>query len=281
MSKTVVKKYTVSGINNEKATIVDSERQAIEWIKEQEDHEKFMVMPSYQSISSDQATFRATIVMPIWTDESGVRSDDRTAVVKAIRAIKSVIAQDINGWQLLCLGDGDAWFGEAVNSGWFKEMQAIASMNGNEIIGINTEHRGGYGFYQRELSKTLATGTWTMFLDSDDIFKPNHLSQRLEVAENSTEQYDLFYFNTQLPFWFRDAQLEYGKIGHSEVVIRTSIFKTLPPYIEAYGHDWNMIKSALDLNIKTRKVDAPNMKSATYWVRSTPDRKEAGFEEYL
>jgi len=257
----IVKKYTVVGINSDASKIVDSELEAIEFIKEQDANDKFMITPTYQVVPSEQATFRASIIMPIWK-----------APIRTKRAIMSVVNQDTNGWQLLCLGDGCENFAELLHTKWFKELQAKAYLNGNEIVGLNTMHHGGYGYHQRDLAKTMATGKWCIFVDNDDVVKPNHVSARLEFVESTKDEYDFVYFNTWLePInWFRDTTILQGKIGNSEVMYRTSFLKQLMPLSDIYGHDFLQIQEAVHKGARYRKI----VGEPTYIVKSLPDRKE-------
>ena len=256
----IKKTFFVVGLLGEDTKSFQTEVEAIDYLKTQESKGYFFIHPAYQCIPDGENSFRASIIMPIW------ECPNRT-----IRAINSVINQDTSGWQLICIGDGCPKFAEVLAGSWFKEMQAKAYINGNEIIGLNTEHYGGFGYHQRELAKNMATGKWTMYLDNDDVLLPHHVSTRLKYVESGDDQVDLLYYSTWLEpdNWHRDAALLYGKIGHAEVMFRTEFLKTLTPLSNMYGHDWLTIKEAIDKGARTRKCGGE-------WTYIVTKKKRAG-----
>ena len=261
--KSIQKRYIVSGVSSDEIQSFTSEKEATDFILSQDDGKEYFIMPAYKTVNADDAKFRVSVIMPIWENPS-----------RTIRAIMSIVNQTTNGWQLICLGDGCPNFKNTMESGWFKDLQSKAYLNGNEIFADNTLHFGGYGFYQRQLGKTIARGKYVVYLDNDDVVKPIHLATRLAAAENADQEYDLLYFNTYVePIrGIRDAQLEHGRIGHSEIMYRTEFLRTLPPLTDQYGHDWTQIKQALDKGARTLKVVGED----TYIVKSLPDNKEQG-----
>ena len=263
MGKSIQKVYDVTNLSTSKSFIAYTEKEATDHMLQSESNDKYIVIPTYMVVDSEKAKFRATIVMPIW------EAPERT-----VRAINSVMSQDTNGWQLLCLGDGCDKFGRIMHGGWFNELKSRAAINGNEIIGINTEHFGGYGYHQRQLAKELARGEWTMFLDNDDVLTPHHLSTRL--GEAGSDSVDILYFNTWIEptRWFRDSQVQEGKIGHSEIMYRTELWRQLPALTDQYGHDWTQLKQALDKGATHRKGGG----ATTYIVKSLPNQREQGID---
>ena len=126
------------------------------------------------------------------------------------------------------------------------------------------------------MAKKLATGAWVMYLDNDDVLKTNHVSTRLSAAEHSQERLDLLYFNTWREDiqWHREAILEFGHVGHSEIMWRTEFLKTLPAVNGEYGHDWTQISQGLEKGAKTKKV----VGETTYIIKSTPNKREGGID---
>ena len=263
----IKKTYQVQQLDSDTVPeLFDTETEAIEYtLHDNRVGLYFTITSCYQNVHRGTNLFRATIIMPVWQ-----------CPARTLRAIKSVIAQDTNGWQLICIGDGCNQFADLLKSNWLKEAQAKAYIDGNEIIALNTEHFGGYGYHQRELAKQMATGKWTMYLDNDDDILPTHVSTRLNEAEFGPDPIDLIYFDTWLQptNWHRDAQLEYGRIGHSEVMYRTSLLKQLSPMPDTYGHDWSQIDEAIKKGAKHRKGGGDR----TYIVRSLPSQKETGID---
>ena len=262
--KSIKKSFLVTSLTSNNVKEFNTEIEATDFILSNDTDEKYFIMPTYKSLPQQQCKFRISIIMPIFG-----------APLRTIRAIMSVVAQNTNGWQLICIGDGCEYFIELMESSWFKDIQSRAYLDGNEVIALSTEHVGGYGFHQREIAKELATGEWTIYLDNDDVLKTTHVSTRLSAVGKNTE-IDLLYFNTWLePIrWHREAELEFGRVGHSEVMYRTDFLKTLPPLNAEYGHDWIQIKQAIDKGARTKKVSG----DPTYIVKSLPDKREEGID---
>jgi hypothetical protein len=44
----------------------------------------------------------------------------------------------------------------------------------------------------------------------------------------------------------RDTKMEEGMIGHAEIIVKSSLLKSLKPETPEYNHDWKYIKQMLD-----------------------------------
>jgi hypothetical protein len=66
------------------------------------------------------------------------------------------------------------------------------------------------------------------------------------------------YYNTYIEphNQIRNAQLEFGKIGHSEIIVRTDLIKTMPPQNSIYGHDWDLIMALKSSNHSYIKIES-------------------------
>jgi hypothetical protein len=103
---------------------------------------------------------------------------------------------------------------------------------------------------------------------------PNHFENYLSQIEGT--DLDFVYFNSEVKPTnsLRVSRLEYGMIGHSELIIRTEFLRQMPTHNEHYGHDWALIQSMM-LNGKNKKAEnCP----ATYHVMSLSDRREQGID---
>lgn len=242
---TVVKKIVVTGLNNDESKKFDNEDMAISFMSTQPVGRKFMVVPSYEVVDDNAVTYRATIVLTVWEHPRNT-----------IAAINSVLAQDTNGWELLILGDCCPELQKLIDSNYFEPIISRSALKGNAVKVINLpEHKGGYGFAQRNLARTLARGKYTLYLDNDDLLLPDHVSTRLAVVESvgpEEQPYDLVGFETWLDDigFYRDTNFVYGKIGHAEIIIRTEFLKTLPESDGQYGHDWVLIEHAISRGCK-------------------------------
>lgn len=194
---------------------------------------------------------------------------------RTVRAIQSILDQDTDGWELLLTGD------RCPN---FKNIQAFLTVDivdeykkrGNIIYLENLSvHTGYWGTEIRNKHIQDATGHCFMFMGSDDILRPNHLSTVLPRFEKS--QYQFMYFDTFVEPYndIRDARLESGHIGHSELIIKTDFLKKMPQHRPFYGHDFALIQSMMAATgMHTKAVGAP----ATYIVKSVPGRVEQGID---
>ena len=113
-------------------------------------------------------------------------------------------------------------------------------------------HYGGYGYQARNTCVKLAIGEYIMFLDNDDVIEPDHISNYYDGIAKTEN--DLMYFNTWLdPIEIRgtrgvirDTKMEEGMIGHAEIIVKSSLLKSLKPQTPEYNHDWLYIKQMLE-----------------------------------
>lgn len=261
----IKKKYIAMGINVEDTCVFETEFEAIKYIAEQKEGSSYMIQPSYESISPENNKFRVSICMPIYG------RPERT-----LRAIESVLAQNINGWQLILIGDSCPHFQRLMDGGYIEKIKVQAINNNNEVIAINLPNNyGGYGYHARNLFREMATGSYGVFLDNDDVFKENHLSNYLSGIEHT--DFDFCYFNTWLePMrWHREADVSEGRIGHSEIIVKLDFLKKSIPESQEYGHDFKLIDSMVKSGAKYAKCEN---RPCTYVVKSLPDNIEQGID---
>jgi glycosyltransferase involved in cell wall biosynthesis len=194
---------------------------------------------------------------------------------RTIRAIECVASQTANNWEALITGDGCPIIQDFIDSNYFYDLQQECKEKGNDLIISNQpENKGGNGYAITNLNRELAKGNYFLFFDNDDIILPNHLENYLSEIEGT--DYDFVYFNTEVKptNTLRVSRLEYGNIGHSELIIRTEFLRQMPPHNEHYGHDWTLIQSMMQ-NGKSKKAEHS---PATYWVMSLSDNREQGID---
>ena len=194
---------------------------------------------------------------------------------RTIRAINSIANQTINGWEALVIGDGCPVMQDYIDSDYFKDIIEICLYNGNDlIISNNPTNQGGNGYAIINRNIEEAEGKYFVFFANDDIILPNHFENYLSQIEGT--DLDFVYFNSQVkPInSIRFSRLEYGMIGHSELIVRTEFLRQMPMHNEHYGHDWALIQSMM-LNGKHKKAeDCP----PTYLVMSLSDNREQGID---
>lgn len=195
---------------------------------------------------------------------------------RTLRAIQSVLDQDVNGWEALFVGDACESFQKMQDDGTFTNFSEKALANGNEMTFINfREHQGGWGFMARNVCFDLARGKYIVFLDNDDVLKPNHFRNYLSEIENT--ETDMVHFNSYIePIdVVRESELRFGSIGHSEIIVKADLLRGYTQKPE-YGHDWSLIEMLMRKNALIKK----SRNEPTYIIKAIggghPNRQRIG-----
>lgn len=210
-------------------------------------------------------SYRITISLPCY------QRPERT-----IRAIESVLSQTVNGYEFLITGDNCPEFKKACFQQWILERSQSAWEAGNNIVCKNNHTHGGFwGTDIRNEHIKAAHGKWFMFMGSDDVLLPGHLENILGGVENTDT--DFAYFDTYVEpnVAARNAQLQHGMIGHSELIVRSSFLKQMPPHQPLYGHDFDLVQ---DMLLKTDKFTKLSRLPQTYIVKSVSGKTEEGID---
>ena len=207
---------------------------------------------------------RLTVSMPCFGRRKGT-----------IRAIECIANQTANDWEALVIGDGCPVMQDFIDSEYFAGLIEQCSYNGNDLMICNNPiNQGGNGFAVINNNIKIAQGKYFVFFANDDIILPNHFENYLSQIEGT--DLDFVYFNSEVKpnNSIRNSRLEYGMIGHSELIVRTEFIRQMPTHNEHYGHDWALIQSMM-LNGKHKKAEnCP----ATYHVMSLSDNREQGID---
>jgi hypothetical protein len=194
---------------------------------------------------------------------------------RTIRAINCIAKQNINGWEAFVVGDGCPVMRDFIESEYFAGLIDQCSYNGNDLMICNNPvNQGGHGFAITNNNIQIASGKYFTFFANDDIILPNHFENYLSQIEGT--DLDFVYFNSEVKPTnsLRVSRLEYGMIGHSELIVRTDFLRQMPTHNEHYGHDWALIQSMME-NGKHKKAENC---LATYHVMSLSDRREQGID---
>lgn len=221
---------------------------------------------------------------------------------RTVRAIESILAQTVNNWEAYIIGDCCPYFQKMYeeNSALGKnswEGRALAA--GNEIIMFNAKtHEGGYGYTYRNYVNHHNNAENVLYLDNDDTLQPNHLENYLAGIEGTDN--DFVFFNTNLVFvdrwvpkvyqsglpvngprgagsYIRDAQAQFGWIGHAELIIKSKFLKDHPEIQQTaeYGHDWKFIEQMIHAGAKYEKAANP---VATYNIMGAGELREINID---
>jgi glycosyltransferase involved in cell wall biosynthesis len=218
------------------------------------------------------------------------------------RAIESILAQTLDNWQAFIIGDCCPDFQQIMNANrklGAESWEGRALAGGNEIIMFNAKtHEGGYGYTYRNFVNGVNNAEFIVYLDNDDTWQPNHLQNYLSGIDGTDN--DFVFFNTNLIFvdryvpkvyqgglplngergpgsYIRDAQAEYGWIGHAELIIRAQFLKDHPEIQQTseYGHDWKFIKQMIDAGAKYKKAELP---TPTYNIMGAGELRETDID---
>jgi len=176
---------------------------------------------------------------------------------RTLRALECVVNQDMNGWEAYFIGDNCPDYQKLLQEGYFEEYLDKAKANGNNLYFENLpKHSGGWGYQVRNRIFKLANSEYTLFMDNDDMIKPNHFSTYYN-AINDIDKCDFVYLDTWIePIQRRRvSELKFGSIGHHEIIIRTEFLKGMPPQEAHYGHDWTLIENMINAGGKHKKVE--------------------------
>lgn len=194
---------------------------------------------------------------------------------RTMRSIECISNQSINGWEALIVGDGCPFISEMLSTGVLNTHFAKAEEAGNILKIENLDNNtGGYGCHIINQNIERAKGDYFIFYANDDIILPNHFDNYLSAIEGT--DYDFVYFNSNImEQYMRNSSLNYGQIGHSELIIKTEFLKKMPKHTSSYGHDWNLIQNMMNAGAKYRKADE---KHPTYVVKGLPDKREQNID---
>ena len=192
-----------------------------------------------------------------------------------IRAIECIANQNTNDWEALVTGDGCSVMQDFIDSNYFADIIKDCESKGNHlIITNNKENKGGHGYWITNQNIKLARGKYFTFFANDDIILPNHFENYLSAIEDT--DFDFVYFDSYVAprRANRVAQLQYGMIGHSELIINSSFLREMPTHNENYGHDWTLIETMSKFGKHTKAMHKP----PTYHVMSLSDNREQGID---
>lgn len=194
---------------------------------------------------------------------------------RTMRAIESITNQSTNGWEALIVGDHCPFIEEQLQTDAFDPYYAKAEEGGN-ILKIENlpKNTGGYGYHIINMNIERAKGEYFIFFANDDVILPEHFENYLSAIEGT--DYDFVYFNSNIMGeLIRNTALNYGQIGHSELIIRTDFLKKMPKHTDEYGHDWNLIQNMINAGAKYRKAESH---PPTYIVKSLANRREENLD---
>lgn len=186
------------------------------------------------------------------------------------RAIRSVMAQTAENWELICVGDACPVLPQVWRKVFGKDLDGDPIfLERGKAKGVNlSEHEGKYGTQCLNWGLVGATGAYVCFLGNDDYLLPLHLELRLKSIEGT--DYGFAYHDALIQ---RGGQmqrrpghpLQHGQTGGSELVVKTQLAQKIGFQSGEYGHDWKFIEGLIGTGCKRAYFP-----SATYIVTHLP-----------
>jgi O-antigen biosynthesis protein len=151
-----------------------------------------------------------------------------TPVQRLEEAIKSVLAQAYENWELVLIDDGSS------DADLLRALPSLAARDRRIILKNLGKHEGISAASNRGLA--LARGEWVTFLDHDDVLEPDALFQIVNLLQAHPDA-DLIYsdedklgedgFDAPLfkPDWSPDFFLSYNYVGHLTAMRRDIVQK--------------------------------------------------------
>ena len=188
--------------------------------------------------------FRITIVVPCWKRP-----------LRTLRMLENIMAQDMTEWEAFFIGDGCADFDKMLLTSEVQDIQKKAAQQGSLLHIFNwQEHLAGWGQHIINYAIDNSRGQFFIFAANDDEILPNHFRHYLSEIEESPM--DLVAYKTFVApnNEMRAPQFRACEIGHSEIILRTSVLKGLPKVPPSGTHDWSLIDEMMRASQKYKQA---------------------------
>lgn len=203
-------------------------------------------------MESNNNEYRITLVVPCFGRPARTR-----------RMLNNILSQDTNGWEAFVIGDGCEFFNSLLTSGEKEFYTSLAEKNGNKLHMFNMDRNyGSWGYHIVNYAIENAKGKFFIFAGNDDRIDKSHFSNYLNSIENT--DLDMVYHKTMIePYvMIRDPFLAKSRVGHSELIIRTSVLRGIKQK-QLYEADWEIIEEIMQ---KTNKIKKSDSNQITYFV---------------
>jgi len=174
------------------------------------------------------------------------------------RAIASVLTQSYRNWELIIIDDGSV----------DDTAQVVMPVVKSDPRIMYFYHANTGLARSRNIGITLASGKYTTFLDSDDEYRDNHLSVRIETMAKQPSSVLIYggieYVGSVEKQYAPDAQRPGEKIHLSKCYAsgtffaRTSVFKRLQGFRDLpFAEDLDFVRRARKKGLKITEVKEP------------------------
>jgi len=190
---------------------------------------------------------------------------------RTLRILDCVISQSFYPYHCMLISDGCESFHHQLSNGMFDKKYNY--WNKIEFIELD-KHYGGWGYKARERGIEISDSEYTIFVDNDDFILTNHFENYYNAIANT--DFDFVYLNSFIEpnDCIRHAELSYGSIGHSELIIKTSFLKKIAKQRDNYGHDFDLVMDMINAGAKHSK----SFNNPSYIVKSIPNKIEQNID---
>ncbi len=192
---------------------------------------------------------------------------------KVLSALQSVFGQTYKDFEIILVDDGST---DKIES----DVSKLLKINSNFRY-LKHSNRGTALSLNSGIQ--ISNGDYITFLDSDDLYKPDHIEKRIKYFENHSV--DIIYTTAKLigkkeDMYVPDARDTKKLIHINNCVIgatifgKKSIFRRLGGFRNVYAYDYDFIERAKQKFSVTR-LDIP-----TYvYYRNSPDSVLSGYKK--
>ena len=191
-----------------------------------------------------------SVVMPAYNCEKYI-----------VEAIKSVLAQTYENWELLVLDDWSKDNTLQIIKQFSQKDSRIKVIPNGKNMGVSATRNRGIEF---------ASGDWIAFLDSDDMWKPSKLEKQLKVADNNSAEFiftGVSYINEksepfkgtfEVPEKVTYKKLRYQNvISCSSVLVKKKYFENIKMEKDEMHEDYAVWLRILKLGVIAYGVNEP------------------------
>lgn len=195
----------------------------------------------------------ATVVLPVYR---------RGALAE--RAIDAVLGQSLAQIEVFIIGDACPEHEARLADPYFQARVKAAERRGMTVHALNLPSNHGTPHAAINLALARAQGEYFLWMGDDDFVLPNHVENYLGAICGSRHDAVLidsilvgdFYTN------LRQARLELGHVGHSELIVRTDAARLVPEHRPGKYQDWEFLAELS----KAGTIGKAEQRPATFYV---------------
>jgi glycosyltransferase involved in cell wall biosynthesis len=178
-------------------------------------------------------SIRFTVIIPSYLGDYPNCAKERPRKLK--RAIKSVLSQTFENFEIIVIADGCA-----------DTEKICEKIKDARLSCIRIEKQPLFSGVPRTIGLTYASGEYIVYLDSDDMYEENHL----EFIDSKLDDYDWVFFNDSQYNGVKYPQtntLTFGSAKTSNICHKNGLNVR---WEDGYTHDFDFIKQLMKYSYK-------------------------------